>query len=205
MRVGRRLGRGGSGRLWARAICWEWRSCWRGWWRRCGDGSPRVRGRRTILHWWGLRWWRDLEVRDSLQKKEKILHRDHRDSEGTEKRIRLGRGVVKEHRQECLCYLGGGGGGLFQYAAVVGFVGGDYVVGAEFFLGVEAGGVAHFAAAVGAGENFDGVGGGGLYVARFDQEAIYAVLDYFGDAAYVGGDYRDFAGHGFQGGEAEGF
>jgi hypothetical protein len=43
---------------------------------------------------------------------------------------------------------------------VVGFVGGDGVVGAEFFLGVEAGDFAHFAAAVGAGQDFDGVAGG---------------------------------------------
>jgi hypothetical protein len=63
--------------------------------------------------------------------------------------------------------LGASGGGLFQDAAVVGFVGGDYVVGAEFLLGVDAGDLAHFAAAVGAGEDFDGVGGGCFDVAGF--------------------------------------
>ena len=85
---------------------------------------------------------------------------------------------------------------MFQDAAVVGFVGRDDVVGAEFFLGVEAGDFAHFAAAVGAGENFDGIGGGGFDVAGFDEIAVDAVLDDFGDAADVCGDDRDFTGHG---------
>lgn len=94
---------------------------------------------------------------------------------------------------------------MFQDAAVVGFVGGDDVVGTKFALGVEAGALAHFAAAVRAGEDFDGVGGSGFYVARFDKIAIDAVLDDFGDAADIRGDDGDFAGHGFEGGEAEGF
>src|SRR5579864_7093925 len=101
--------------------------------------------------------------------------------------------------------LGAGSGGLFEDAAVVGFVGGNDVVGTEFFLGVNAGDLAHFAAAVGAGENFDGVVGGGLYVAGFYKVPVDAVFDDFRNASYVCGDDRDFAGHGFEGGEAEGF
>jgi len=88
---------------------------------------------------------------------------------------------------------------------VVGLVTGDYVVGAEFLFGAEPGEVAHFAAAVGAGEQVDRVLGGGFYVSGFDKETIHFVFDDFGDAADVGGDDRDFAGHGFQSGEAEGF
>src|SRR5271168_1129489 len=95
--------------------------------------------------------------------------------------------------------------GFGEDAFVVVFVGGDDVVGAEFFLGVDAGDFAHFATAVGAGQEFNGVAGGSLHVAGLDQEAIDAVLDNFGDAANVGGDDGDFAGHGFEGGEAEGF
>ena len=49
--------------------------------------------------------------------------------------------------------LGGRGFGLGKDAAVVVFVAGDYVVGAEFGFGVEASLVAHFAAPVGAREN----------------------------------------------------
>ena len=75
----------------------------------------------------------------------------------------------------------------------------------NFFLASMRARCAHFAAAVGAGENFDGVGGGGFDVAGFDEIAVDAVLDDFGDAADVGGDDRDFAGHGFESGEAEGF
>jgi hypothetical protein len=101
--------------------------------------------------------------------------------------------------------LRAGGGGLFQDAAVVGFVGGDDVVGAEFFLGVNAGGMAHFAAVVGAGQDFDGVVSCGFYVAGFDQKAVDAVFHDFGDAADVCGNDGDFAGHGFERGEAEGF
>ena len=59
------------------------------------------------------------------------------------------------------------GSGFLEDALVVGFVGGDYVVGAEIFLGVEAGGFAHFAAAVGAGQNFDGIARGLLHVTGF--------------------------------------
>src|SRR6266481_2697020 len=90
--------------------------------------------------------------------------------------------------------------GFGEDALVVVFVGRDDVVGAEFFLGVEAGDFAHFAAAVGAGEDFDGVAGGFLDVAGFDQISIDSMFDDFGDAANVGGDNGDFAGHGFQGG-----
>jgi hypothetical protein len=53
--------------------------------------------------------------------------------------------------------------GFFEDAFVVVFVGGDDVVGAEFVLGVEAGEFAHFAAAVGAGQDFDGVAGAWHY------------------------------------------
>ncbi len=42
------------------------------------------------------------------------------------------------------------GSGFGEDAFVIGFVGGGDVVGAEFFLGVDAGGFAHLAAAVGA-------------------------------------------------------
>lgn len=101
--------------------------------------------------------------------------------------------------------LRAGGGGLFEDAAVVGFVGGDDVVGAEFFLGVNASDVTHFAAAIGAREDFDGVGGGGFDVAGFDEVTVDTVFDNFGDAADVCGDDGDFASHGFEGGEAEGF
>jgi hypothetical protein len=57
------------------------------------------------------------------------------------------------------------GSGFVEDAFVIGFVGGDYVVGAEFFLGVDARDFAHFAAAVAAGEDFDGVAGGFFHVA----------------------------------------
>src|SRR5207302_1997323 len=79
------------------------------------------------------------------------------------------------------------------------------VVGAEVFLGVDAGGFAHFAAAVGAGQNFDGVARGFLHVAGFDQKSIHTMLDDFGNAADVGGDDGNFAGHGLESGEAERF
>src|SRR5882724_1473129 len=95
--------------------------------------------------------------------------------------------------------------GFGEDALVVVLVGGDDVVGAEVFLGVDAGGFAHFAAAVGAGENFDGVARGFLHIAGFHQKSIHAMLDDFGDAADVGGDDGNFTRHGFQGGEAEGF
>src|ERR1700693_165510 len=97
------------------------------------------------------------------------------------------------------------GGGCFQDALVVALVLGDYVVGAEFSFGVDASALAHFAAAVGARENFDGVASGFLYVAGVHQITIHSVLDDFGDAAYIGGDYGDFAGHGFKRGQAERF
>ena len=65
--------------------------------------------------------------------------------------------------------------------------------------------MAHRAAAVGAGEQVDGVVGGGFDVAGFHEKTVYIVFDNFGDATDVGGDDRDFAGHGFESGEAEGF
>ena len=57
--------------------------------------------------------------------------------------------------------------GFVEDAFVVAFVGGNDVVGAVIFLGVEAGDFAHFAAAVGAGQDFDGVAGGSLHIAGF--------------------------------------
>ncbi len=45
--------------------------------------------------------------------------------------------------------------GFVEDALLVVFVGEDDVVGAEFFLGVDAGGLAHFAAAVGAGSQIE--------------------------------------------------
>ena len=47
--------------------------------------------------------------------------------------------------------------GFREDAFVVGLVDGDDVAGAKLFLGVGAGSLAHFAAAVRAGQNFDGV------------------------------------------------
>jgi hypothetical protein len=46
--------------------------------------------------------------------------------------------------------LGASGGGLLWDTTVVGFEGGDFFVGGEIFLGVEAGCVGYFATAVGA-------------------------------------------------------
>jgi len=39
----------------------------------------------------------------------------------------------------------------------------------------------------------------------FNQITVHIVFDDFGDAANVGGDHRNFAGHGFESGEAERF
>src|SRR5260370_620623 len=97
------------------------------------------------------------------------------------------------------------GSGFVEDALVIGVVGGDDVVGAEFFLGVDGSGLTHGAAAVGAGEDFDSVAGGFLHITGLHQKSIYTMLDNFGDAADVGGDNGDFAGHGFEGGKAEGF
>jgi len=100
---------------------------------------------------------------------------------------------------------GGGGGGVRrENALVVALVLGDDVVGAEVFLGVEAGALAHFAATIGAGQYVESVATGGFHVAGFHQESIDAVADDFGDAANVRCDDRDLAGHGFERGEAEG-
>src|SRR5882672_8352018 len=95
--------------------------------------------------------------------------------------------------------------GFGEDAFVVALVGGDDVVGAVVFLGVDAGDFAHFAAAVGAGQDFDGVACGCFDVAGFHQKTIHAVRDDLGHAANVCGDDGDFAGHGFESGEAEGF
>ncbi len=50
----------------------------------------------------------------------------------------------------------------------------------------------------------DGGGGHGVDVADVEEQAVVAVVDEFGDAADAGGDGGDAAGHGFEGGEAEG-
>jgi hypothetical protein len=55
--------------------------------------------------------------------------------------------------------------GFGEDALVAGLVGGDDVVGAEFLFGVDAGSFAHFATAVGAGQEFDDVAGGFFQVA----------------------------------------
>jgi hypothetical protein len=47
------------------------------------------------------------------------------------------------------------GSGFVEDALVVALIGGDDVVGAVVFLGVEAGDLAHFAAAVGAGSQME--------------------------------------------------
>src|SRR5258707_3686869 len=98
-----------------------------------------------------------------------------------------------------------GGLGGVEDALVVLFVAGDYVVGAEVLSGVEAGALTHFAAAVFAGENVEGVAAGGFYLAGFHQISVDTVSDYFRESADVCGDYGDFAGHGFEGGQAKGF
>src|SRR5260370_40535570 len=64
------------------------------------------------------------------------------------------------------------GSGFVEDALVIGFVGGDDVVGAEFFLGVDASGLTHGAAAVGAGEDFDSVAGGFFYITGLHQKSI---------------------------------
>src|SRR5439155_24483192 len=60
-------------------------------------------------------------------------------------------------------------------ALVVGLVGGDDVVGAEFFLGVNAGRFAHVATAVRAWKNLDGVACRRLNMAWVHQIAIHAM------------------------------
>src|SRR5260370_34743788 len=95
--------------------------------------------------------------------------------------------------------------GFAEDALVVGFVGGDDVVGAEFLFGVEASGFTHFAAAVGARQDFDGVPRSFLNITGLHQKSIHTVLHYFGDTANVCGDDGNFAGHSFEGREAEGF
>ena len=54
---------------------------------------------------------------------------------------------------------------------VVGFVAGDHVVGAEIPFGVEAGALAHFAAAVFARQNVECVATSGFDVAGFQSSA----------------------------------
>ena len=51
----------------------------------------------------------------------------------------------------------------------MGFVGGDDVVGAVFLFGIDAGGLAHLAAAAGTGQDFEGVGRGFLHIAGVNR------------------------------------
>jgi hypothetical protein len=81
---------------------------------------------------------------------EEFYTEDTESTEDAEKKKRISRFARNDSKFSLMVVkLGAGGSGLFQDAAVVGFVGGDDVVGAEFFLGVKAGGAAHFTAAVG--------------------------------------------------------
>src|SRR5260370_41484881 len=85
--------------------------------------------------------------------------------------------------------------GFAEDALVVGFVGGDDVVGAEFLFGVDGGGLGHFAGAVGAGQDFNGVAGGFLHITWLHQKSIHTMPhDFLGAADIVGAD-GDFAGH----------
>src|SRR6266700_3338259 len=70
---------------------------------------------------------------------------------------------------------------------------------------MDASGFAHFAATVGAGQDFNGVAGGFLHITWLHQKSIHTMLDDFGDAADVCGDDGNFASHGFEGGKTEGF
>src|SRR5712692_11389399 len=81
--------------------------------------------------------------------------------------------------------------GFGEDTFVVALVGGDDVVGAVVFLGVDAGDFAYFAAAVGARQDFDGVARGPFHVAGFHQKTIHAVRDDLGHAADVCGDDGD--------------
>jgi hypothetical protein len=72
--------------------------------------------------------------------------------------------------------------GFVEDALVAVFLGGDDVVGAEFFLGVDAGGLAIFAAAIGMGQEFDGVSHGFFYIAGFHQESMHTLR--FGQVIY---------------------
>src|SRR5277367_4146358 len=64
---------------------------------------------------------------------------------------------------------GARGVGSLQYAAVIGFVARNHIIGAIFFLGVDAGLLAHFAATVGARKNFERITRGGDDISRRDQ------------------------------------
>jgi len=100
-------------------------------------------------------------TRELSEDKKKDLTRSslRSDTEGTEKMT-----STAEMAASLLGFCGGGG---FQDALVVALVLGDYVVGAKLFLGVDAGTLAHFAAAIGARQDFDGVAAGFLYIAGF--------------------------------------
>src|SRR5438270_169596 len=68
----------------------------------------------------------------------------------------------KPNHGQGLDFSGRGGGGV-EDALVVGLVAWDYVIGAEILFGVEAGALAHFAAAVFAREDVESIAAGGFY------------------------------------------
>lgn len=97
------------------------------------------------------------------------------------------------------------GGGSFQDLAIVSFVKGDDVVGAEFFSRIDACDLPHFAAAVGARKNLDGKVRGGSDITRSHQVPIHTMRNDFRNAADIGGNDGDFAGHGLKRRQAERF
>src|SRR5262249_2801690 len=83
-------------------------------------------------------------------------------------------------------------------ALVVGLVKRDDIVGAEFFLSINARALTYFAAAVGAAEDFNSAARRFLHVAGFHQKSIHIMLDDFGHAAGICADDGNFAGYGFE-------
>ncbi len=94
---------------------------------------------------------------------------------------------------------------MFEDLAVAGFVHGDDVVGAVFAASVGPGAASHFAGAARGGEDGESEIGGGIDVTGRNEEAILAMGDDLGKSADIGGDDGNFASHGFESGEAEGF
>lgn len=97
------------------------------------------------------------------------------------------------------------GGGSFQDLAIVSFVKGDDVVGAEFFSRIDACDLPHFAAAVGARKNLDGKVRGGSDISRSHEVSIHTVGHNFRDTSNIRGNDGDFAGHGLKRRQAERF
>ncbi len=121
-------------------------------------------------------------------------------------------------------------GGAGEDALVVLLVEGDDARGAEVILSGFAGGGGHAVEAKWIVEKADGGVGHGVDIADGEEEAVAGgavlpiavagisatwiaitwiagagIVDEFGNTAYAGGDGGDAAGHGFEGGEAEGF